>query len=173
MRAHLYDYGPSCRKLTINQWLPLEKRQERSYYMKCEALNCCYKDADIMKKWDLHDTHLLQPVKIKYMGMQNTTGLDNVTVLAERWHEDDTVAFGVAHVSYDYFITREGEDVITHRIDYGASKIEPGAILYADFQVQHNLTEFEQVFQISDECQKAMQCPDSLLAKWDMPAVSK
>ena len=167
MRAHLYDYGPSCRKLTINQWLPLEKRQERSYYMKCEALNCCYKDNDIMKKWDIHESHLLQPVKVTYKGMVNTTGLDpNTPILAEHWHEEDTVAFGAAHVTYDYYITRDGKDVITHRINYGASRVDPGAILYADFKVQHNLTEFAKTFDIPAECEQAIQCPDAHGAEW-------
>ena len=59
--------------------------------------------------------------------------------------------------------------MITHRIDYGASKIEPGSILYADFTVQHNLTEFSKVFQVPDECQNAMRCPDTLSNQSDAP----
>ena len=117
-----------------------------------------------MKKWDLHKSHLLQPVSIKYMGIVNATALDdqgnNVTVRAERWHESDTLAFGAAHASYDYYITREGDDVITHRIEYGADGVNPGIIVYGDFEVQHNLTAFASVFKIPPQCEQAMQCPN-------------
>lgn len=164
IRAHLYDYGPGCRKLTLNQWKP--KLIERSFYSKCESINCCYKDNDIMKKWDLHDSHFLQPVKVTYMGLVNTTELGGATVLAERWHEEDTVAFGAAHVTYDYFITRDGDDVITHRIDFGASGVDPGSILYSDFKVQHNLTQFAKTFEIPAECEQAIRCPDDHMAEW-------
>ena len=45
IRAHLYDYGEFCRKLTINQWKP--QLIERSYYMKCKSVDCCYSDNDV------------------------------------------------------------------------------------------------------------------------------
>ena len=103
------------------------------------------------------------------MGVVNTTALDeqgnNVTVSAERWHEQDTLPFGVAHATYDYYISREGDDIITHRIEYGADGINPGIIVYGGFQVQHNLTAFKESFQIPAQCEQAMQCPDQLLAK--------
>lgn len=164
LRAHLYDYGTQCRKLTVNQFKPT--LIERSFYLNCKGINCCYKDNDIMKKWDFHDSHLLQPVKVSYKGMTNTTELGGAPVLAEHWHEEDNVAFGAAKVTYDYFITRKGEDVITHRIDFGASGVDPGSILYANFTVQHNLTQFASTFDIPAECQQTIQCPDAHDAEW-------
>jgi len=169
LRAHLYDYGSSCKKLTYNQFKPTVI--ERSFYMKCKGINCCYKDNDIMKKWDLHKSHALQPVKINYMGMVNVSAWDskgnNMTVNAERWHEVDTLPFGGAHATYDYYITRSGQDVITHRIDFGADSINPGVIFYGGFEVQHNLTAFKPVFDIPDECQGSIRCPDAVFAEWD------
>merc|ERR1712070_13012 len=173
LRAHLYDYGSYCKKLTYNQFKPT--LIERSFYMKCKGINCCYKDNDIMKKWDLHKSHLLQPVTIKYMGMANISALDNqgnnITINAERWHERDTLPLGVAHATYDYYITRSGDDVITHRIEYGADGVNPGIIVYGGFEVQHNLTAFKSVFDIPVECQQAMQCPDEILHAKDRIAL--
>lgn len=170
LRAHLYDYGSYCKKLTYNQFKPT--LIEKSFYIKCKAVDCCYKDDDIMKKWDLHKSHLLQPVTINYMGVVNTTALDsqgnNVTITAERWHEKDTLPLGVVHATYDFYITRQGDDVLTHRIEYGADGVNPGIIVYGDFQVQHNLTAFQEVFAIPDECKEAMQCPDEFFADWGL-----
>merc|ERR1712070_885313 len=139
---------------------------EKSFYMKCKEINCCYADNDILKKWDLHKSHFLQPVKVSYMGKVNTTELDEVPVLAERWHEEDTLPLGGEKVTYDYYVTRDGEDVITHRIDFGAQGLQHGTILYGNFTVQHNLTEFQKAFQIPTECQQTIRCPDEVFEEW-------
>ena len=67
---------------------------------------------------------------------------------AFQWFETFDLPFSNTPINYTYFITENGTDVITHRIDFGApGKGATGSILYGNFQNVHNVTAFRDVFQ--------------------------
>merc|ERR1712100_291093 len=63
--------------------------------------------------------------------------------------------FDYGVVNYTYFVTQQGNDTISHRIDYSVPmdpKLKAGSILYGDFQVQHDLDTFRQTFVPPPQC---------------------
>lgn len=164
VRGHWFKYD-DCQKLELNQWKP--KLIEKAFYFSCDSINCCYKPDTIVKKWDFHSFF----ANVSFAGYVNTTELHELPVVgAERWVETDKIPFGKA--SYEYFITRQGEDIITHRINYGGSGVNPGSILYGNFSVQHDVTEFAKTFaEPTMDC--SLQCPDELVAKWESSYFSR
>eukprot|EP00931_Biecheleriopsis_adriatica_P012480 TRINITY_DN113633_c0_g1_i1.p1 TRINITY_DN113633_c0_g1~~TRINITY_DN113633_c0_g1_i1.p1 ORF type:complete len:269 (+),score=42.14 TRINITY_DN113633_c0_g1_i1:97-807(+) len=160
VRGHWFKYGDDCQKLELNQWKP--SLIQTAFYLKCDAVDCCYKPDAIVKPWTLHKNIF---AKVTFAGFENTTELDNKTILnAEHWVNTELIPG--ASVQYDYFLTRDGDDIITHRIEYGATKIPSGVILYGNFTVQHNLDEFSKTFAVpSEDC--SFQCPDEKIREWE------
>merc|ERR1712151_682520 len=79
---------------------------------------------------------------------------------------------GKVSVGYEYFIHRtEDSDVISHRIDYNVSGVDGpgGTILYGDFQVQHDVDTFKDVFTPPAECLKpnVLKCPSQQVQSWE------
>ena len=110
-----------------------------------------------MKKWDIGQAGKALGDTVKYLGSVSTTELGGKAVTADAWNEIFHIPFAKnVHVNYTYYVTTSGNDTITHRIDYGApgSGAQAGSILYGDFQVQHDLDTFRQVFQAPPECLK-------------------
>lgn len=175
MNGHIWDYGAACKKLEVDVGFHPKDPAFYSglFYMKCDALDCCY-DADTppgdrpdVKQWDIHAPGLL--TKTHFKGYKDTTELsDNPVKHAEHWNEIDKLPFtkGLG-VSYDYYITRNGSDVTSHRIDYTAPSVPPGSILYGNFTVIHNLTALKELFKIPDVCKNAMSCGPGQVAKWE------
>ena len=64
------------------------------------------------------------------------------------------------------YVTQNGTDVISHRIDYTAPGAD-GSILYGDFQVQHDLESFRKTFTVPDECKKpnTLRCGSEMVAR--------
>ena len=75
-------------------------------------------------------------------------------------------------INYTYYITKQQNDTITHRIDFsvpGTSKIKPGSILYGNFTPQHDLDTFRQTFMPPAEClsHHTIYCPQEKVEEWD------
>lgn len=93
-------------------------------------------------------------------------------------------------VNYTFYITKQGNDTITHRIDFNTGPngpqgtvqrcpaghpsepgvwLQDGSILYGDFQVQHDLEAFRKTFMPPAECLKpnVLACNDEDVEKWD------
>merc|ERR1712151_352709 len=96
------------------------------YYLKCDAVDCCKCDSDAPKEWDIQSGLF---TKVNFVGYEDTTELnDNPVSGAEHWTQT-TLLPKVLGVSYDYYLHREGEDVISHRIDYSTTANVSGSIL--------------------------------------------
>ena len=149
------------------------------FYVKCEGgLDCCYSGPEHharpdVKKWDigqskpggfLNDT-------VTHLGTRKTTNLDG-PVTADAWLETFNLPFTHTGVNYTYFITKAANgDVITQRIDFGVKNNAKatGTILYGDFEVQHNITSFRDVFEGPAACLKpnTFRCASDKVAEWD------
>ena len=75
-------------------------------------------------------------------------------------------------MNYTYYVTSTANETITHRIDFSAPgdpKLQAGAILYGDFQVQHDLDTFRETFIPPAECLKpnTLTCASADVEKWD------
>jgi len=148
-QAHIFDYGAdNCIKLEINAGF--KSAATGTWYVKCDAVDCCYdgssSEAPNLKFWDIPKSSWTN--KVTYQGKVDTTELNNKTVLADKWN-----SLGV--VNYTYFVTQQGNDTISHRIDYSVPmdpKLKAGSILYGDFQVQHDLDTFRQTFVPPPQC---------------------
>jgi hypothetical protein len=171
LRAHIFDYGASCKKFEIS--VNKLSHPEGSFYVNCDGVNCCVDD-DIpdLKKWDLEAKSTAMHT-VKYLGTVDTTELNNNPVKnAEAWSEVDKIPFTRMGENTTYYITRNGSDVITHRIDYTVSnnkKVPPGSILYGNFKVQHDIPTFRQQFMPPPECLKpnTLKCPPSKVVEWE------
>eukprot|EP00912_Choanoflagellata_sp_UC4_P001841 UC4_evm2s1183 len=142
------------------------------YYVKCDAVNCCKgnKPGERVepKKWDIGQTKLGD--KIEYLGKKETKELYNKTVEADTWLEEIPLPFTKLHIKYTYYISTNGSDTITHRIDFnGNTSNSIGAILYGDFQVQHDIESFRDVFRPPSEClaRNVDPCAEDKMAEWD------
>jgi len=126
-----------------------------------------------VKKWDINNPGLMTSVEFK--GMEDTTELnDNPVKSAEHCHETDKlpISHGM-NVSYHHYITRNKDDIISHRIDFSAPGAE-GSILYGNFTVVHNITAFRETFKIPDMCYPqgsgrghAMNCDGTKVEEWE------
>jgi hypothetical protein len=176
LNGHVFDYGAACKKIELDAGFhyPSKDLVSGTYYIKCDAVDCCYGGDGVgsppdVKKWDINKPGLLS--KVKFMGMNDTTELNgNPVKQAEHWQEVDKLPFtkGLG-VTYDYYITRNNADVISHRIDFSYPGGAPGTILFGNFTVQHNMTAFKDMFKVPPECQKnnLMKCDPGMMKKWD------
>ena len=184
LRAHVWDYGASCKKIELDTTDGINKDYPwGSYYVNCDGVDCCYSsglgDDDVgvedmvglpvrpdVKMWDIHANTMHH--RVKFEGMKDTTELNGKAVSqAEVWSEKDKI-FGVT-ANYTYFITRSGADIITHRIDFVADKVEPGSILYGNFQVQKNITQFRETFKPPPQCLRpnTLACDGNKIRAWN------
>merc|ERR1712159_201404 len=176
MRAHKWDYGAdNCIKYQVDNGF--RGAWTGTFYVACDAVDCC-KDGDEpvpdLKEWDIPPSKGL--TKVGFGGFKDTTELNNKPVKhAEQWNQDTHIPFSKVGVNYSYYITRETNgnqtDVITHRIDYGAPKIQPGSILYGNFTVIHadKIEDFKKTFQPPPACLKnnVLTCADKKVKEWN------
>merc|ERR1712107_696845 len=110
--------------------------------------------------------------KVDFVGFEDTTELnENPVKSAEHW-KMRTKLPGKIGIGYEYFVHRtNNSDVISHRIDFNVSgaDIPGGSILYGDFQVQHDLDSFRDVFTPPAECMKnnVLKCPSQQVQSWE------
>merc|ERR1712139_41229 len=107
-----------------------------------------------------------------YLGKIDTTELDGRAVKADAWNELFDLPFTKAKINYTYFVTVNGNETISHRIEYsvpGEPKVPAGAILYGNFTVQNDLDSFRDVFKAPSECLRpnTLKCPDSKIQQWE------
>jgi len=180
LNGHVFDYGEACKKIELDAGFhyPSKDLVSGTYYLKCDAVDCCYGGEGVgsppdVKKWDINKPGL--STEVTYVGLNDTTELnDNPVKQAEHWQEVDKLPLSKGlGVTYDHYITRDGSDIISHRIDFtypGQNNSQSqGSILYGNFTVQHNLTTFKDMFKIPPQCQKnnLLKCPDSKMKEWD------
>jgi hypothetical protein len=165
MKAHVFDYGAdNCIKFEVDAGF--HSKYSGTYYVKCDGVNCC-KDQQYpdVKQWDIG---LGKRSTITHMEATDLDDLDGHVAGADTWREDIKV-FG-ANISYTYYVTQSGDDIISHAIDYTAPGTSPGRILYGNFTVKHadELDAFREVFRAPDECLKnnVLTCPPDLTQKW-------
>merc|ERR1712137_276116 len=170
IKAHKYEY-PDCTKISLHDpsQLPHTKGGERNYYIKCDAVDCCYSDFS-MKKWDIANPSML--TKVKFVAYEDTTELnENPVAGAEHWNEYSDFSIFKFGIAYDYYVHRtESSDVISHRINFNASGVgQAGEILYGNFTVQHDLDSFKQVFTPPPQCMKnnVLRCADQKVKSWE------
>merc|ERR1712137_1402207 len=133
------------------------------------GVNCC-KDGDMggpdVKKWDIGQS---KKSTITHMEATDLDDLDGHVAGADTWKEDFNIF--TATVSYSYYITKSGDDVISHAIDYSAPGAAPGRILYGNFAVKHadELDAFREVFKAPDACLKnnVLHCNRDHVEKWN------
>ena len=179
MNAHIFDYGASnCIKIEIDAGF--KSASSGTWLIKCDAVDCCYEgdqnlDPADVKKWDIyHPTGHLDPLrrKVTYLGKHATTELNDKPVPnADTWNVVDHLPFTKQTVNYTYYVTtNDANETISHRIDFAAPGAD-GVILYGDFQVQHNLTEFRKTIQsyVPAACLKpnTLKCADNHSKKWN------
>merc|ERR1711920_104193 len=170
-KAHKYEYPEQdCTKISIHDPTQIGKPGgEANYYLGCDAVNCCYSDFE-MKPWDIEKSLFS---KVSFVGYEDTTELnDNPVQGAEHWKQATKLPFTNVSVGYDYFLHRtDAGDVISHRIDYtvAGAQVPAGSILYGDFEVQHDIDTFKQVYTPPAACLKpnVLQCPDQQVASWE------
>jgi hypothetical protein len=158
IQAHIFDYGDNvCVKLEINAGFG--SNATGTYQLWCDGgLDCCYEGNEAgeppdVKQWDIyHSDGRFDPLrpKVTYLGKRDTTELNNKPIAgADVWSEKDPLPFthGKEGVNYTYYITPNGTDWVSHRIDFAGPGAD-GSILYGDFQIQPTakLDEFRKYF---------------------------
>ena len=181
MKGHIFNYGAdTCIKFEVD-------RGEHSpftgtYYVRCDSVECCKKDDEHqppeVKHWDIGQAGKILQDKITYLGKLNTTELNGKAVTADAWNELFDLPFTKAKINYTYFVTVNGNETISHRIEYsvpGEPKVQAGAILYGNFTVQHDLDSFRDVFKAPPECLKrnTLKCEKNKIQDWDRKYFSK
>jgi len=180
LNGHVFDYGEACKKIELDAGFhyPSKDFVSGTYYIKCDAVDCCYGGDGVgsppdLKKWDINKPGFL--TEVKYIGLKDTTELNNKPVKqAEVWQEIDKLPFtkGLG-VTYDYYVTRSGSDIISHRIDFtypGQQNSSAGTILYGNFQNKmHDIIAHREMFKIPPQCQKnnLLKCADNSIEKWE------
>merc|ERR1711918_253555 len=108
-----------------------------------------------MKQWDIGSGPI---TTTSFSGYEDTTELNDKPISqAEHWHEEDKIPMTSYKVLYDHFITRNNSDIISHRINYASTGgiVAPGEILYANFEVQHDVDAFIQnEFRLPSQCDR-------------------
>lgn len=185
LQGHIWDYGPSCKKIELNTPTGYIGKETNyawgTYYLGCDSVDCCYGGRKMgsyaerpdVKKWDINNPGLMTSVEFK--GIEDTTELnDNPVKSAEHWHETDKLPLTKGlNVSYHHYITRSNADIISHRIDFTAPSTT-GSILYGNFTVIHNVTAFRETFKIPDMCYPqgsgrghALNCDGEKVQEWE------
>lgn len=171
MNGHVWNYGAdTCIKYEVDAGV--HSQYTGTYYVKCDSVDCCKGDdpnVDV-KKWDIGQAGKSLGDTVTYLGSVATTELGGKPVTADAWNEIFHLPFAKnVKVNYTYYVTTSGNDTITHRIDYSAPGADPGSILYGDFQVQHDLDTFRDVFKSPAECHKpnTLKCNDAKTKEWD------
>ena len=107
--------------------------------------------------------------KTTYLGKHDTEELNNKTVTgADVWSQVTTLPFAKKlAVNYTFYITKQGNDTISHRIDFIVPGQTAGSILYGDFQPQHDLAAFRKTFMPPAPCLKknVLPCADGFAQK--------
>jgi len=161
IKAHVWDYGAdNCQKFEVDRGFG--SPYSGTYLVKCDAVDCCKEEQQNggsipdVKKWDIGmGKSILSKDTVTYGGNVQTEELYNKTVQADLWKEEFNLPFTRKYkVDYDYYVSEQGSDVITHRIEYGVTNTTSGLILYGDFKVVHNLTEFASIFEPPVQCLK-------------------
>ena len=143
--------------------------------VKCDSVDCC-RGGDVpherpdVKKWDIGQAGKALGDTVKYLGSVSTTELGGKAVTADAWSERFHLPFAKnIKVNYTYYVTSSGNDTITHRIDFAAPGTDPGSILYGDFEPQHDLESFREVFKAPAACLKpnTLKCPSAKTQEWD------
>lgn len=177
VNGHIFDYGASCTKYEIDRGY--NSHFSGTFYVKCKGgLNCCMKETSgpekipRVKKWDIGQAGALFHDKITYLGKMDTTELNDKPVKgADTWLETFKLPFSNTPINYTYYITENGTDVISHRIEFGApGKGGTGSILYGGFQVIHNVTSFRDKFEPPAAClppHHIMKCPQEKVEEWE------
>jgi hypothetical protein len=169
-QGHVWDYGEECKKVEINSHFSKDIDYfSGTYYVNCDGVPCCYASDDgidqpsipDVKGWDIAKAGLT--TKVGFGGYHDITELnDNPVKGAESWWEKHRLML----VNYTYFLHREETgDIITHRIEYEAPTVAPGAILYGDFKAQHNISEFLEAFKAPPGCWNTFSCGDDRIAR--------
>jgi hypothetical protein len=169
-KAHKYEYD-GCTKLSLHDPTQLHHIQggERNYYLKCDAVDCCYSDFT-MKNWDIADPGLM--TNVDFHGYEDTTELNGNPVQgAEHWAQNTKIFGFNLSIGYDYYIHRtDTADVISHRIDFNAAGAsQAGSILYGDFQPQHDIEQFKQTFALPAQCDhnNLLRCNGQQVETWE------
>jgi len=185
LQGHVWDYGSACKKIELNTPHGYIGKETNfawgTYYLNCDAVDCCYggkphgayAERPDVKKWDINTPSLMTSVEFK--GIEDTEELNHKPVkAAEHWHETDKLPFTALNVSYHHYITRNGNDIISHHIDYVAPGAPPGTIVYGNFTVKHNVTAFRETFKIPDMCYPqgsgkghALNCDHAKVQEWE------
>jgi hypothetical protein len=183
IEAHIFDYGASdCVKVEINAGF--HSNATGAWLIKCDAVDCCYEgdqngEPPDVKQWDIyHPNGHYDPLKpaVSYLGQQTATGLNGEVVPnASVWRESDRLPFTKDHINYTYYITfdNNGRDTISHRIDFfvPGANASSGAILYGDFQVQHDIAAFRETIKqyVPASCMEpnTMACNTAHKKKWN------
>merc|ERR1712110_667363 len=109
LNGHVFDYGESCKKIELDAGFhyPSKDFVSGTYYIKCDAVDCCYGGDGVgsrpdVKKWDINKPGFL--TQVKYVGLKDTTELNGKPVRqAEVWQELDKLPFTKGlEVTYDY-----------------------------------------------------------------------
>ena len=194
LQAHIWDYGSSCKKIELNTPNGAQPRTSDyrwgTYYINCDSVDCCYsgrgstRTRPDVKQWDINTPGVGGIVKVKFEGYNaSISELNNNPVKnAEHWHETDKAPFPqMPPVEYHHYITRnataDGEDIISHRIDYTAgAAAPPGTIVYGNFTVIHDVKGFRETFKIPDMCSPqgnppgkghALACDGEQMESWE------
>jgi len=178
MAGHVFNYGAdNCIKYEVDRG---HSQFSGTFYVKCDAVDCCTAgSAQVpdVKKWDIGQAGAFLQDKVTYLGKKDTTGLNDEPVKgADTYFEEFNIPFAKnIKANYTYYVTTNGTDVITHRIEYGVTGQTAGRILYGDFKVQHNLTAFRKVFEAPAECLKrnTVTCSDAQMKAWDRKYFNK
>lgn len=170
MRAHVFDYGASCTKYEVD--MGSHSKYTGTYYVNCDGPKCC-KDASQArpdpKQWLIGQS---TKSEITYFGTNDIEDLDGAVAGAETWNEVYKMPLIGIQVNYTYYITRSGDDIISHRIDFSElSSAQNGQILYGNFVAKHadELDAFRDVFKAPEECLQpnTLTCMDSDTEEWD------
>lgn len=170
IKGHWYKYD-DCQKLSLHDPNQLHglHGDERNFYLKCDAVDCCYSDFK-MKQWDIGSGPITTTT---FAGYEDTTELnDNPISQAEHWHEEDKLPMTAYKIIYEHFITRNESDIISHRINIDSPDglFPPQEILYANFEVQHDVDAFiQREFQLPKQCQRnnLLNCDSVQMKKWE------
>merc|ERR1711965_102577 len=166
-QAHIFDYGADvCQKFEIDAGY--KSSATGSCYVKCDAVDCCYDDNNDppdVKSWDIPQSSWWKSTKVSYLGKHDTTALNETVKNADVWQSLSAIPFTKVGVNYTYYITKDGNDTISHRINFmvPGTSVKAGSIEYKDFKVQHDIDTFRKTFVPPAVClqKSTMSCSEA------------